>query len=150
MPQVSSVFGSLLTIVLVSTSPVSSDMLPGQWQQSDLIGIAQHGDGCTSLSYLTRKLTLDKEPGGAVTGIYSNYEQAVWTLNAQSQCTFAVPTMSRALFQRARMWPVQATSLGGRRWKLTASPSRCTGDACDDPNLWKSGFETELTFEGET
>src|SRR3954469_1862701 len=77
-----------------------SSGINGQWQQSDFTGMGQSSKSCAWISYLTRKLTVDTAPDGSLMGIYSNYEQAVWSLHAEPDCAFQLPTMSKALFQR--------------------------------------------------
>lgn len=127
---------------------IAAESVAGQWQQSDLIGYGQSKDACVWVSYVTRKFSIDVEPNGTLSGVYSNYEQAVWTLRSDASCTFGRPTMSNALFQRARLWPVRLSKVGERRWKVIATPANCTGDWCEDRDVWKQSFETEIKLEG--
>jgi hypothetical protein len=141
---------TIVAVVLIANAAGSTvvgaprQQLIGQWQQSDLVGPGRSSEQCTWLRYQTRKIQVEPAPTGEIVGVYTIYEQSVWTLRGAETCAFERPTISNALFQRARMWSIRLAADDDALWRMSADAAQCSGDWCDEAGLFRSPFTTRL------
>lgn len=142
--------GLIATLALAiwpSLSWSNQDII-GEWTASDFVAFNVINEKCSTLTFITRKLDIRRQPDGTLFGSMSMYEQTLWVVKNDPSCRFPVTTISDALFQRARLWPFNLVVTETARWKLGTGSAQCTGDACDQPGQ-NGPFTTEIQLGGE-
>jgi len=140
---------SLLAFVLLHTlSSTTSDVLAGEWSQTDLRSMEViPAAGCTRVWLEERTYLLQAQRDGSLSGAYRNVIRAV-PVSAPSfspNCKFPPPADSPIAFQ-LRMWNVSLTPTGDKTWLVRARPGPGGGDF----NLFKTEeFTTTLRLESD-